>query len=294
MTEPNEASLEERIEAFGTTDVPESAELPEVEFTTNVITGAIGDTIETFGQAEPHPEAEKASAWRTAPVAIGESGNTYVLRAERVEGHHYKETLLRTRDGSDSEEIVLVHDHQRVTDGEGRKIESQSDIRLALELVKAIREQLWEETKQAADTVDAHQLAAEGLAEQRTKAEERLAAITAAQEALAEMSAADVTISIHIRSGWSNSGEKSPTTEHRGMSLEEAIAEAADNFRTVNNRSDVQGRFTIGLELPNEQTVQIPEELWSQVAAYHAHKNGFDRAELWAIEQAEKAARDAA
>lgn len=66
---------------------------------------------------------------------------------------------------------------------------------------------------------------------------------------------------IEISSSWASHGEEGSTTRFVG-SLREAIKAASNAFKEQNNRSDVQGRYSVYVRLDNGTRIAVPEDYW--------------------------------
>jgi hypothetical protein len=72
---------------------------------------------------------------------------------------------------------------------------------------------------------------------------------------------------IHLFSLWAADGEKSPKFKYTGR-LEDAIKEAEENFKKINNRGDVQAQYLVSIKLRGMEYA-VPEEFWKKYAEKH-------------------------
>lgn len=66
---------------------------------------------------------------------------------------------------------------------------------------------------------------------------------------------------VDLYSHWANEGEQSVHIEQT-KPLNQVLAHAAEKFKEVNNRSDVQGYWHLSVVLPSGRLVIIPNESW--------------------------------
>lgn len=75
---------------------------------------------------------------------------------------------------------------------------------------------------------------------------------------------------VHLRSLWANEGESSTTTEHRGT-LKDAIERAEADFKSTNNRSDVQADCSVAICL-GDGRYSIPQDYWQKFQEMYREK----------------------
>lgn len=103
----------------------------------------------------------------------------------------------------------------------------------------------------------------EALGTYRERACERIAEVRAAFLILE--SDPELTFRVEIHSYWETYGEKMVYVQRKG-DLDTIIQEATDLFKKTNNRSDVQGRYSVSviigsLEKPLFQ-IPLPDTFW--------------------------------
>ncbi len=91
---------------------------------------------------------------------------------------------------------------------------------------------------------------------------EQTAQIEEALQLLGRVNLRNTNYIVSLRSSWANEGERPTITEHQG-SLEEAIKKAEQEFKAVNNRSDVQAHWSVQMQL-GPIKCPVPEEYWKQ------------------------------
>ncbi len=67
---------------------------------------------------------------------------------------------------------------------------------------------------------------------------------------------------VHLKSLWTNEGESSTTTKHRGT-LKNAIERAELEFKSANNRRYVQADCSVDICFGNDR-YSIPQEYWQK------------------------------
>lgn len=70
------------------------------------------------------------------------------------------------------------------------------------------------------------------------------------------------TYIINLNSAWACDGEKSTFTLHTGT-LEDAIKTAESEFKSLNQRRDIQATYLVSIRLGQED-FSLPEEYWKQ------------------------------
>lgn len=68
---------------------------------------------------------------------------------------------------------------------------------------------------------------------------------------------------VHISSAWASEGEQSVEVDTFGT-VKEAIRAAIAEFKKINRRSDVQGRYAVGIKLENGTYISVPEGYWRE------------------------------
>ncbi|MBI4095549.1 MAG: hypothetical protein HY438_01675 [DPANN group archaeon] len=90
----------------------------------------------------------------------------------------------------------------------------------------------------------------------------KLSQVQEAQKLLQDVNFGDATYLVSIYSLWTDNGEKSTVTLHKG-SLEGAIKVAEDEFESANKRRDDQKIWQVQLVLGLER-YNIPETYWEK------------------------------
>jgi len=68
-----------------------------------------------------------------------------------------------------------------------------------------------------------------------------------------------LVFSVYLFSAWKNEGEKDIEFEKRGT-LKDAVVAACEQFKRINNRTDVQGSISIGIICPNGSRIPLSNE----------------------------------
>jgi hypothetical protein len=68
---------------------------------------------------------------------------------------------------------------------------------------------------------------------------------------------------VEIVSLWAAEGESGVTVEN-GTALKQAIVDAVREFKVVNNRGDVQGRYSVYAIFAGNISIPVPEKYWKK------------------------------
>lgn len=72
-----------------------------------------------------------------------------------------------------------------------------------------------------------------------------------------------LTFRVTITSLWVDHGEKPVCIEKKGL-LKEILAQATEQFKELNRRSDVQARYEVSVVFPNSYDVPLLPEMWER------------------------------
>lgn len=73
---------------------------------------------------------------------------------------------------------------------------------------------------------------------------------------------------VRLNSLWANEGEKSIITTTYGGSLEKTIKDAEQEFKKINNRSDVQAVCSVQIRIGSSVYV-VPQKFWDSYKEKH-------------------------
>lgn|SRR3989338_9404176 len=83
-----------------------------------------------------------------------------------------------------------------------------------------------------------------------------------------DMNFDNATYIVDLKSLREKEGEKSASIEHTGK-LEDAIRKAEQEYKTINQRGDIQARYSVRVKIGRAAT-HIPEEHWKSLTTIHA------------------------
>ena len=71
------------------------------------------------------------------------------------------------------------------------------------------------------------------------------------------------SFTVEIISNWRREGEKNISAS--GATIENAVDKAIKDFKIINNRDNVDGRYFITAHLANGKIVELPKKYWDNI-----------------------------